>query len=131
MSAIGLSFYFAYCDQGYRGHGAESGRVIKIVGRTAKLATRAMRGWMTRRASVEPTIGHLKCEHRLCRNHLKGVKGNEANVVLAAAGYNLAKLLTWFYCAWIIGVIATLVKLRSRPKAAPDTTPNILFQRSS
>ena len=54
---------------------------------------------MKRRAAIEPMIGHLKSDNRLNRNYLKGVKGNQANVVLAAAGYNLAKLLAWFYCA--------------------------------
>lgn len=90
----------AYCDQGYRGHGVESSTVIKIVGRIPKRATRAARHWMKRRASIEPTIGHLKSDHRLSRNHLKGIEGNQANVLLAAAGYNLAKLLVWFYCVW-------------------------------
>ncbi|MCK1312022.1 hypothetical protein [Bradyrhizobium sp. 23] len=27
---------------------------------------------MKRRAAVEPVIGHLKAEHRMSRNHLKG-----------------------------------------------------------
>ena len=91
----------AYCDQGYRGHGIEGETHIKIVGSLPRRATRTTRKWMKRRASIEPTIGHLKSDHRLGRNYLKGERGNEANVVLAAAGYNLAKLLAWFYCAWI------------------------------
>ena len=121
----------AYCDQGYRGHGVQSDTVIKVVGRIPKRTTRAIRKWMKRRATIEPTIGHLKSDHRLSRNYLKGVKGNEANVVLAAAGYNLAKLLAWFYCAWKRCVIMVAVQLRSRPKAAPETTPNFLFNASS
>ena len=93
-----------YCDQGYRGHGVEKDKSsevsIKIVGRIPKRATRAQRKWLKRRASIEPTIGHLKSGHRLSRNHLKGIGGNQANTVLAAAGYNMAKLLAWFCCAW-------------------------------
>jgi len=54
---------------------------------------------MKRRAAVEAVIGHLKSDHRLSRNYLKGDAGNQANVVLAAAGYNFAKLLAWIYCA--------------------------------
>ena len=89
-----------YVDQGYRGHGIKgtSNRgKIRIVGRIPKRATRSVRHWMKRRASIEPTIGHLKSNHRLSRNYLKGAQGNQANVILAAAGYNFAKLLAWFY----------------------------------
>ena len=86
---------------------------------------------MKRRAAIEPTIGHLKSDHRLIRNYLKGVEGNQANVVLAAAGYNLAKLLAWFYCAWVLWAIRMIQTQRSRPKAAPETTPNFLFLPSS
>jgi IS5 family transposase len=46
-----------------------------------------------RRASIEPIIGHLKTDHRLCRNYLKGWLGDEMNVILAAAGWNLRRLL--------------------------------------
>ena len=94
----------AYCDQGYRGHDIdESETKIIICGRIPRRATRAVRKWMKRRAAIEPVIGHLKSDNRLNRNYLKGRQGNAANVTLAAAGYNFAKLLAWFYCAWIIG----------------------------
>lgn len=52
---------------------------------------------MRRRAAVEPIIGHLKSNYRLNRNHLKGKVGDRANVVLAAAAYNMAKLWAWLY----------------------------------
>jgi len=48
---------------------------------------------MKRRAAVEPVIGHLKAKHRMGRYHLKGCRGDRANAVLAAAGYNFALLL--------------------------------------
>ena len=44
---------------------------------------------MRRRAAVESVIGHLKAEHRMSRNYLKGPEGDRINAVLAAAGYNL------------------------------------------
>lgn len=50
---------------------------------------------MKRRAAVEPVIGHLKAEHRMGRNYLKGRDGDLANAVLAAAGYNFTLLLHW------------------------------------
>ena len=37
---------------------------------------------MKRRAAVEPVIGHLKAEHRLGRNYLKGRDGDRIDAVL-------------------------------------------------
>ena len=51
--------------------------------------TKAIRREMIRRAAVEPVIGHMKGEHRMERNYLKG----RDNTVLAAAGYNFSLLL--------------------------------------
>src|SRR4051794_14016406 len=48
-----------------------------------------------RRSAVEPTIGHLKNEHRMGRNYLAGRAGDAANAVLAAVGYNFGLLLRW------------------------------------
>ena len=93
----------AYVDMGYRGHdydGAVSVHVDKRRrGRTSQVRWR----WMKRRAAVEPSIGHLKNEHRLERNRLKGTAGNEINAILAAAAMNFQKLLrafrrTFLYC---------------------------------
>ena len=47
---------------------------------------------MKRRAAVEPTIGHLKSEHRLERNRLKGTVGDAINAILSAAAMNFQKL---------------------------------------
>ena len=99
QSLTGVTPEFAYCDQGYRGHKLKGATRIRIVGRIPKRAKASVRRWMKRRAAIEPTIGHLKSDHRMDRNYLKGNAGDEANVILAAAAYNLAKLLAWFYCA--------------------------------
>jgi transposase, IS5 family len=48
---------------------------------------------MKRRAAVEPVIGHVKTEHRMDRNYLKGRLGDRIN--LAAASYNFSLLLRW------------------------------------
>jgi transposase, IS5 family len=84
-----------FVDMGYRGHGY-SGQVDVHVdkrrrGRTAKSLWR----WMKRRAAIEPGIGHLKREHRMDRNRLKGKDGDRFNAILSAAGMNFAKLLRW------------------------------------
>jgi hypothetical protein len=51
---------------------------------------RDVRREMRRRVAIEPVIGHLKDDHRMRRNHLKGCHGDRINAVLAAAGYNSA-----------------------------------------
>ena len=57
--------------------------------------TAPIRREMRRRAAVEPVIGHMKAEHRMGRNYLKGRDGDGINAVLAAAGYNFGLLLRW------------------------------------
>jgi IS5 family transposase len=51
---------------------------------------------MRRRAAVEPVIGHLKDDHWLRRNYLKGRNDDRINAVLATAGVNFSLLLRWF-----------------------------------
>ena len=50
-----------------------------------------------RRAAIEPIIGHLKSDFRLSRNFLKGIKGDEINLLMAAAAWNLKKWLVAFF----------------------------------
>ena len=60
---------------------------------------------MKRRAAVEPSIGHLKNEHRLERNRLKGTAGNAINAILAAAAMNFQKLLRAFWRIFLFCLI--------------------------
>ncbi|GHV13920.1 hypothetical protein FACS1894169_01880 [Bacteroidia bacterium] len=46
-----------------------------------------------RRAAVEPTIGHVKSDHRLGGNFYKGITGDSINVMLAAAAYNFKRMI--------------------------------------
>jgi IS5 family transposase len=55
--------------------------------------TAPIRREMRRRAAVEPVICHLKAEHRMDRNYLKGRDGDRINAVLAAASDNFGLLL--------------------------------------
>ncbi len=52
-----------------------------------------MEKWFGRRAAIEPIIGHLKSDHRLDRNYLKGTTGDAINVLLPASAFNFAKRL--------------------------------------
>ena len=44
-----------------------------------------------RRAGIEPVIGHLKSDYRLGRNFLKGIAGDNVNLMMAAAAFNFKK----------------------------------------
>jgi IS5 family transposase len=83
-----------HVDKGYRGHDHPHKFRVWISGQ-ARRVTKPIRREMKRRAAIEPMIGHLKAEHRMGRNYLKGHEGDRANALLAAAGYNFSLLLRW------------------------------------
>jgi IS5 family transposase len=76
-------------DKGYRGHNHPDRFKVWITGQVRRV-TKAIRREMRRRAAIEPVIGHLKGDHRMGRNYLKGRDGDRINAVLAAAGYNFS-----------------------------------------
>ena len=59
-------------------------------------ANRAVRRFLRRRSSIEPVIGHMKKDHRLEKNYLKGIEGDEFNPILSACAFNLQKILRSF-----------------------------------
>jgi len=83
----------AYIDKGYRGHDYQGEAIIHIAGSSHRGLSTTTKRRRKRRSAVEPKIGHLKNENRLGRCYLKGLVGDAINVVLAAAGSNLRKLL--------------------------------------
>ena len=83
-----------YVDQGYRGHNyTEKGIKVHVDKSRRGRIARSLWRWMKRRAAIEPGIGHLKHEHRMDKNRLKGVLGDCMNAILSAAGMNFHKLL--------------------------------------
>lgn len=64
-----------------------------MAGTASKNASRAERKRRRRRSAIEPKIGHLKSDHRVRRCFLMGLEGDAINIVLAAAGANLRKVL--------------------------------------
>ena len=56
-----------------------------------------------RRAAIEPIIGHLKSDHRMARNFLKGFKGDEVNLLLATSAFNLKKWMRLYFFALYLG----------------------------
>ena len=84
-----------HADKGYRGHNYPDRFKVWISGQVRRV-TKSIRREMRRRAAVEPVIGHVKEDHRMGRNYLKGREGDRNNAVLAASGYNFSLLLRWF-----------------------------------
>jgi IS5 family transposase len=115
----------AYCDKGYRGHGYEGETEVHIPGRGKRKRTRAERKWMRRRSAVEPVIGHVKHDNRMIRNFLKGVEGDQMNPILAAAGYNMRKMLAAFADLFLrlFGCACRLVLAASRKDYSPHHPP--------
>lgn len=110
VERIGIRPDQAFVDMAYRGHDYKGSVEVHVDkrhrGRTAKSLWR----WMKRRAAIEPGIGHLKREHRMDRNRLKGKEGDCINAILSAAGMNFSKLLRWagdllrLFFLWILSL---------------------------
>ena len=83
-------------DKGYRGHNAPPDYKFRVfLSGQKRGVTPKIKRQLRRRAAVEPVIGHLKAEHRMGRNYLWFRRGDAANAVLAAAGYNFRRLIRW------------------------------------
>jgi len=84
-------------DRGYKGRKVVNGVKIIIPSKLAGSATnyqkQKMRKRFRARAGIEPVIGHLKQDHRMGRNFLLDEQGDWVNTLLAAAGFNLRKML--------------------------------------
>jgi transposase, IS5 family len=105
-----------HVDKGYRGHNHPHKFRVWISGQVRRV-TATIRREMRRRAAVEPVIGHLKAEHRMDRNYLKGRDGDRVNAVLAAAGYNFGLLLRWLE-ELLRAIAAALFRTRTIPQTA-------------
>lgn len=104
-----------HVDKGYRGHNHPHRFRVWISGQVRHV-TASIRREMKRRAAVEPVIGHVKAEHRMEWNYLKGRLGDRINAVLAAAGYNFGLLLRW---------LAELLRIIIRAFIETDPAQNI------
>lgn len=81
-----------YLDRGYRGPKVVNGVNIHTP-KPDKNITKTKRNRHKRRAAIEPVIGHLKSDYRLNRNFLKGIIGDEINVLLSAAAMNFKRVM--------------------------------------
>jgi len=93
----------AICDRGYRGKKEVLGTTICIPDTPLKTDTKyqksVKRKKFRRRASIEPIIGHMKFDHRMQKNYLKGFIGDEINLLMAASAFNLKKWMNIYFYA--------------------------------
>ena len=90
----------AICDRGYVGKKEVLNITISLPGVPLKKDTKYQkeqkRKKFRRRAAIEPVIGHVKSDHRMKINYLKGFIGDEINLLLAASAFNLKKWMNNF-----------------------------------
>ena len=86
-----------FVDRGYRGVSQVRGTLIHSPKTFSKKVSRykqnKLRKGFGRRAAIEPVISHLKTDYRLNRNFYKGIKGDNINVMLAAAAMNFKRMM--------------------------------------
>lgn len=84
-------------DRGYKGKKNINGTEIILPSapknRDTAYQKQKARKRFRARAGIEPVIGHIKHDHRMLRNYLKGAIGNQLNTILAGTGFNLKKML--------------------------------------
>lgn len=95
----------AIVDRGYRGRKAVDGTEVLLPGKPkpgqSKSVSAKLRARFRRRAAIEPVISHLKHQYRLARCFLKGFVGDQVNLLLAAAAWNLKKWLRAAALFWL------------------------------
>ena len=103
-------FEYAIVDRGYRGK-STIGETTIVVPNPEKDKTKSTEYQNIKskrcrsRAAIEPIIGHLKQDHRMVRNFLKGVEGDKINAIMAGAAFNFKialreikkRLLFWLF----------------------------------
>lgn len=95
----------AVVDRGYKGMTkvGETNIIIPNPKKDSKLSPgdKTLKRKLCRgRAAIEPLISHLKHDHRMMKNFLKGVKGDIINAIMAAAAFNLKKYLKTMLFLW-------------------------------
>jgi transposase, IS5 family len=81
-------------DRGYRGR-KQIGSTQIVIPTPAKSQYQRtkQRKRFRARAGIEPIIGHIKHDHRMIRNYLRGTLGDAINTIIAAAAFNIKKYL--------------------------------------
>ena len=104
----------AVTDRGYRGK-KEVGRtkinipISGTPGQSYYQKTKARKKFQ-KRAGIEPVIGHLKSDHRMIRNFLKGTRGDAINTLMAAAAYNMRHWMNKNALSSFVSWLKTVIK---------------------
>jgi len=92
MRLTGQPVKEAYVDRGYRGSSQYKETKICIP-KPNKNITKTQRKKHSKRAAIEPIIGHLKKDCRICRNYIKDIIEDNMNIILAAIGMNFKRVI--------------------------------------
>jgi IS5 family transposase len=115
----GNTVKLAVCDRGYRGKKTFGDTTVILPAPPLKKDNRYQRDKKRkrcrRRAAIEPIIGHLKTDFRLTRNFLKGIAGDNINLLMAGCAWNMAK---WMRAAilFLFALVFSLKILRMNVK---------------
>jgi transposase, IS5 family len=113
----------AIVDRGYRGRKEVDGTEVLLPGKPkpgqSQRESAKMRARFRRRAAIKSVISHLKHQYRLVRCFFKGFVGDQLNLMLAAAAWNLKKWLRaaalfWFQLIRLLAGNLTLAGSASR-----------------
>ena len=77
-----------------------------IIAKVLKMARKKFQ----KRAGIEPVIGHLKSDHRMIRNFLKGTRGDAINTLMAAAAYNMRHWMNKNALSSFVSWLKTVIK---------------------
>ena len=110
----------AIVDRGYRGCdkiGITEIVMPKTLKRESYYLKKQREARCRSRAGIEGLISHLKHDHRMLRNYLKGTAGDQINTLLAASAYNMRKwmrlkreeiiffIFRWYYQALLFSPV--------------------------
>ena len=94
----GKKVFEVFVDLGYKGNkNYPEGITVNLSNKSRKKMKTAQKKKMNRRNAIEPIISHIKFDHRMIRNFLKGTNGDKVNALLAGAAFNLRKILRAFF----------------------------------
>jgi transposase, IS5 family len=102
----------ATVDRGYKGRSTIGETLIQLpkpfnTKTTSRYQQQKLKKSFRRRAAIEPTISHLKSDHRLSRNFYRGLFGDNINVMLSAAAFNFKRMMN----KWKAACLALFIRL--------------------
>ncbi len=96
MQDMNIEIKKVYADLAYRLKKVDTHLIpkgVELIHRGIKEMTTPIKKALRRRQSIEPVIGHVKQDHGMNRNYLKGAIGDAIHAVLCSCGYNIKWLL--------------------------------------